>query len=346
MFRKLEGIGILSLVLETNGFSQFKIKQAAKDSNNWTIDMTEEERAKPSFVLYTGTESKKEKEIIRNIFNSNWNSVPDSLKIELEKLAEFKSSLAGDIPCKNYKGDIVPCKNLNGEIIKILMITASGAEGISLSNVRFVHITEPFWHPVRVEQVIGRARRICSHKELPIELQTVKVFLYLMTFTDAQVKDIKNYKELITNDKGKRGENLTRPITSDEVLFEISTIKEEINKGIIKHIKEAAIDCSVHTTFKGKEKLACFSFNSEDKEQFSYIPDFKAEDNDATTDMNQSKIKLKGTKFPLPEGGIGVFVRSNGNVYTLDSFQLEQPIQIGRGEIIDGQLKYFPIKTP
>ena len=56
------------------------------------------------------------------------------------------------------------------------MITASGAEGISLKNVRYVHITEPYWHPVRIEQVIGRARRICSHKNLPEQYRTVEVF--------------------------------------------------------------------------------------------------------------------------------------------------------------------------
>ena len=50
------------------------------------------------------------------------------------------------------------------------MITASGAEGISLKNVRFVHIMEPYWHPVK-RQVIGRARRICSHADLPKDLQ-------------------------------------------------------------------------------------------------------------------------------------------------------------------------------
>jgi hypothetical protein len=62
--------------------------------------------------------------------------------------------------------DISPNNN-SGEIIKIFMITSSGAEGISLKNVRYVHITEPYWHPVRTAQVIGRAIRICSHEDLP-----------------------------------------------------------------------------------------------------------------------------------------------------------------------------------
>ena len=88
------------------------------------------------FALYTGTETAEEKEIIRNVFNGAWNYLPVSLAKELESISS---------------------NNLYGEIIKVLMITASGAEGISLKNVRYVHITEPYWHPVRMQQVIGRA---------------------------------------------------------------------------------------------------------------------------------------------------------------------------------------------
>ena len=40
---------------------------------------------------------------------------------------------------------------------------------------------EPYWHPVRINQVIGRARRICSHSDLPQDLQDVKVFMYLLS---------------------------------------------------------------------------------------------------------------------------------------------------------------------
>jgi hypothetical protein len=79
--------------------------------------------------------------------------------------------------------------NFLGEVIKIMMITAAGAEGINLKNTRYVHIVEPYWHMVRLEQVIGRARRICSHADLPAELRTIQVFLYISTFSEAQKKD-------------------------------------------------------------------------------------------------------------------------------------------------------------
>ena len=69
------------------------------------------------------------------------------------------------------------------------MITASGAEGINLKNVRYVHLIEPYWHPVRIEQVIGRARRICSHKDLPPEQRNIETFLYITKLSDSQKRE-------------------------------------------------------------------------------------------------------------------------------------------------------------
>ena len=97
--------------------------------------------------------------------------------------------------------------NNNGEVIKLLMISSSGAEGISLKNVRYVHIMEPYWHPVRKNQVIGRARRICSHSNLPPDLQFVKVFLYLMKFSEAQEKS-DDAIEIGKHDRSKYEKNI------------------------------------------------------------------------------------------------------------------------------------------
>ena len=69
----------------------------------------------------------------------------------------------------NSQSTSLAISRAQNEIVKIMMITSSGAEGISLRNVRYVHIMEPYWQPVRIEQVIGRARRICSHNDLKDE---------------------------------------------------------------------------------------------------------------------------------------------------------------------------------
>ena len=126
-------------LLEANGFARFRIKEQEK--GNWVLDIPEEDQGKPMFALYTGTESAEEKEIIRNVFNGAWKFIPTGLAQQLNAISS---------------------NNLYGEIIKVLMITASGAEGISLRNVRFVHITEPYWHPVRMQQVIGRAPNVVT----------------------------------------------------------------------------------------------------------------------------------------------------------------------------------------
>jgi ribosomal protein L32E len=70
--------------------------------------------------------------------------------------------------------------NKYGKIAKIIMISPAGTEGINLYNVRQVHIMEPHWNEVRIEQIIGRAVRICHHKALPMNERKVDVFRYKM----------------------------------------------------------------------------------------------------------------------------------------------------------------------
>ena len=306
-FRTLEGIGILKLIFEANGFAQFKLK---KESENWVLDIPDDEQGKPMFGLYTGTETPEEKELLRNVFNGDWQYLPPSLATQLTE----RSS-----------------NNLYGEIIKVIMITASGAEGISLKNVRFVHITEPYWHPVRLQQVIGRARRLCSHQELPEELRTVKVFLYLMTFTKEQLESDDSI-ELRLKDKSKI-DNIT-PVTGDKALYEIAVAKEKITDSILLAVKEASIDCALHSKSSDKEKLKCFSFGSVDSSKFSFLPSYAQEDDDEDNARNKREITWEAREIEL-EGIKYALDQNTGNVYNLESYLKGNPIQIGR-LIIEG----------
>ena len=145
------------------------------------------------------------------------------------------------------------------------MITAAGAEGIDLKNVRYVHLIEPYWHPVRLEQVIGRARRICSHDQLPEALRTVDVFLYLMTFTEKQILGDKEAQTkegqqpllslALRNSKSDKSRiDRTTLLTSDESLFEISNIKKTTTNSILRAIKSSSIDCNLHYNSNKKER--------------------------------------------------------------------------------------------
>jgi SNF2 family DNA or RNA helicase len=52
-------------------------------------------------------------------------------------------------------------------------------EGVSLLRVNSVHILEPYWNTSRLDQVIGRAVRFCSHKDVDKDKRIVKIYLYL-----------------------------------------------------------------------------------------------------------------------------------------------------------------------
>ena len=75
---------------------------------------------------------------------------------------------SGGLNQPNTRDFVMPkdTNQLYGKLVKLFCITASGAEGISLKNVRRVLITEPYWNNIRIDQVIGRAIRSCSHETL------------------------------------------------------------------------------------------------------------------------------------------------------------------------------------
>lgn len=322
-FRKLEGIGIFKLVLESNGFAQFKISKLS--NGNWMVDLDEKDYGKPMFALYTGTEDAEEKEIIRNIFNSDWESVPSTIT---EVLREQSSN------------------NHYGQIIKVLMITASGAEGIDLKNIRYVHLMESYWHPVRLEQVIGRAVRICSHQALPESLRNVQVYLYLMTFTEKQIISDESI-ELRVKDVS-RIDDIT-PLTSDEALDEISRIKQSINKQILTAVKESSMDCAIHSRDIKGENLVCFSFGDTDNNDFSFTPYLMNEEKDVQQKKNVKTIswqaitvKIGTHKFKLRLDNRG---KRTDKIYDYDSFNQAlknpaiKPIYIGKLLIRNGKVR-------
>ena len=69
-------------------------------------------------------------------------------------------------------------ENRNGELIKIILISKAGSEGVDFKFIRQVHILEPWYNINRIEQIIGRAVRTCSHKLLPLEKRNVQIFLH------------------------------------------------------------------------------------------------------------------------------------------------------------------------
>ena len=127
--------------------------------------------------------------------------------------------------------------NIYGKIIKIIMIAPAGSEGISLRNVRQVHILDPHWNEVRIEQVIGRAIRQNSHSDLPEEERYVDVFRYIAIR--------KNKKQ-----------------TTDENIQGLANKKKMLIDSFLTPMKEVAVDCELFRSHNIKNKeYECFKFN-------------------------------------------------------------------------------------
>jgi len=68
--------------------------------------------------------------------------------------------------------------NVNGEEIKIIIGTEVASEGIDLKYIREVHIMDPWRHLNKIEQIIGRGIRFCSHSKLPLTKRNTTINIH------------------------------------------------------------------------------------------------------------------------------------------------------------------------
>jgi len=120
--------------------------------------------------------------------------------------------------------------NTNGERVKVVIVSQTGTEGIDLKNVRQVHILEPWYNMNRIEQVIGRARRNCSHKELPDTHKNVQVFLHSCRL-DEDIEPLDMY------------------------LYRLCERKNTIIGKVSRILKEISVDCLLNESQKDFAKV-------------------------------------------------------------------------------------------
>ena len=214
-------------------------------------------------------------------FSAYDNSKKDKSK-DFYRYMEFHGGVDKNTRFQN-KNTFNEKENLRGKIMKIIMISPAGAEGINLSNVRQVHILEPYWNEVRIEQVIGRAIRQCQHKDLPMKDRTVDVFRYKMV-----------------RNNGKE--------TSDERMERISRKKNNLLISFIEAIKEVSVDCEL---FKSHNmmgtKYSCFKFNENSlfEEQigpaFEVNEEFDEKIDNGLNSLDSKKVKIKVRKINVVE---------------------------------------------
>ena len=126
--------------------------------------------------------------------------------------------------------------NVDSSMCTVLLGSPSIKEGVSLKRMGAVHILEPYWNTSRMDQVIGRARRLCSHADLPKKSQVVQIYIYLAVHPKA------------------------KPFSVDERILQMAIDKQQINTQFSQAIKGAAVDCPLFhadNSYSGEPEIVC-----------------------------------------------------------------------------------------
>ena len=150
------GIVPIALALEELGF-----KRAGKSSSLF--------KAEPTPGIDATTFKTKE-EVGSNFNQASYIMITGDKALSPDNVQELK--LATNID------------NKDGKQVKVILISQAGSEGLDFKFIRQVHVLEPWYNMNRIEQIIGRAVRTCSHKDLPFALRNVEIYLYGSVFDD------------------------------------------------------------------------------------------------------------------------------------------------------------------
>ena len=185
-----------------------------------------------------------------------WKFLNDSFKLSDEKnryaiwspggLATkgFKQESKIDNYLKNMRQIFNSPENKNGELCKVLI--SNVVEGISLKGVNQVHVCEPWWNMSKMEQIIARAIRLCSHEYLPKERQFVDVFYHASILKGYPNYDNNLQASLADIDpKMIYFKDMSRS-TIEQKMYISADKKQHINVQFELALKQSAIDCNIN----------------------------------------------------------------------------------------------------
>ena len=218
-------------------------------------------------------------------------------------------------------------RNMHGELMKVFMGTQAAAEGISLKEVQQVHILEPYWNNVRIKQVIGRARRLGSHANLPQNEQTVYAFKYFTVFSETQTK-VEEY-------------------TTDIHIHQNALKKESLNDQFLNAVKSCAVDCSLNLPQNSlvDKDYSCYVPDPETTaEKFAWYSDIKDDTNRLAGIEYKKSIEInKFLSFPRPHH-INILKMYHDELYEPKNTFYSGTVTSVEGSVIEFKSKMETIK--
>jgi len=139
--------------------------------------------------------------------------------------------------------------NRHGQLIRVVFVTQAAAEGISLYHLRQIHIMEPHWDNVLIEQVIGRGFRLRSHRYLADKREReIQVYQY---FAKRNSKVDADYWSKISLSPDQP--------TVDYIVKAIADRKAKLVSQLKLIRGAAAIDCKINSDYN-QLGVQCFDF--------------------------------------------------------------------------------------
>ena len=229
-YRTWEGIGLFSELLIARGWRQVSIENGSAK-----VRRASSSSAGPAFIVPDPSTS--EGQTLIALFNG----VDDRL-IPVARSVLHALGVSGDDDGGAFREG---AWNVRGAVVRAVLLSRSGAEGISLMDTRQVHILEPHWNAVQLEQVTGRAVRLMSHARLPEAERDVSVFTYVCSIP-LHVKGSDEGLAVLDNDKR---------ISTDEHIAQAAMRKARISAQIADVLGSVAVDCTKHA---GPDDRSCY----------------------------------------------------------------------------------------
>uniref|UniRef100_A0A6C0KPB6 Helicase ATP-binding domain-containing protein n=1 Tax=viral metagenome TaxID=1070528 RepID=A0A6C0KPB6_9ZZZZ len=187
--------------------------------------------------------------------------------------------------------------NINGEKIKVVLISQAGSEGLDFKAIRQVHILDPWYNINRIEQIIGRAVRNFSHKDLPFEKRNVQIFLYGTILENAEEEAADLYVYRISEIKGVKIGKVSRVLKQTAVDCIINHDQTEFTTDNFLKIEE---NKDIYQVLSDHQKLENFQIGDMDNSptcdfmscEFKCYPDIKIEDSILNTDTYNETFML------------------------------------------------------
>jgi hypothetical protein len=247
-FLKGSGAILLSILFRLYGFEQFRPDVSIFEE----VEDTLSEELKHD-VIYKKICNPPDKEIrFKQIFQP---------KLRFALLTSETSKKSRDIIFKVFNSE----QNKNGQYIKVIIGSKVTRTAINLNNVVQIHILEPSWNRSNIYQAESRGLRTGSHKMLLKDREevVVKIFQYVSVFntTTPEIdvpKKTSDFLEGLENITGDIEESKSQTEqefyeendfsdTTIDVLLSLLAEKKDIKiRRVERVMKEMAVDCLIH----------------------------------------------------------------------------------------------------